>query len=48
MFIFNESIAARFPCSLVVDDVNLEQNDQLIDNRMNFLYIKQGIAIHQP
>lgn len=28
MFIFNESIAARFPCFLAVDDVNLEQNDQ--------------------
>lgn len=41
MFIFNESIAARFPCSLVVDDVNLEQNDKLID-KMEFLCIKQA------
>lgn len=30
MFIFNECIAARFPCSLAVDDVNLEQNDHMI------------------
>lgn len=30
MFIFNECIAARFPCSLAVDDVNLEKNDHMI------------------
>lgn len=42
MLIFNESIATRFPCSLVVDDVNLEQKDQLIDHTIIiFLYIKQ-------
>ena len=32
MLIFNESIAARFPRSLVVDDVNLEQKDQMINH----------------
>lgn len=32
MLIFNESIATRFPRSLVVDDVNLKEKDQLIDH----------------
>lgn len=32
MLIFNESIATRFPCSFVVDNVNLEKNKKHFDN----------------
>lgn len=32
MFIFNECVASRFPCSLVVDYVDLEQikNEKMV------------------